>query len=177
MALIRDLGLESRRLYSNPAADNRYIVRGGRPVDLPGLARRFLLRPPVLLVSQAPPARRAVHSPLATRTIEESLAEFVFAPPGPRIPRLRHQPLCRRRLRGRPRPTLGQAGLPQAARLEQTYGSLINGQILGARERQTPRRSLQAERAQDSPSTHGLQELIDALVGSSADVPPPPVRR
>eukprot|EP00825_Cyclidium_porcatum_P014023 TRINITY_DN17469_c0_g1_i1.p3 TRINITY_DN17469_c0_g1~~TRINITY_DN17469_c0_g1_i1.p3 ORF type:complete len:115 (-),score=18.34 TRINITY_DN17469_c0_g1_i1:94-438(-) len=33
--LIRDLGLESRRLHSNPEAENRYLVRFGRPIALP----------------------------------------------------------------------------------------------------------------------------------------------
>jgi phytoene dehydrogenase-like protein len=30
-SLIHDLGLESRRLYSDPGAENRYLVRGGKP--------------------------------------------------------------------------------------------------------------------------------------------------
>jgi len=47
--LVEDLGLIERRLYSDPAAENRYIVRGGKPVKLPGspllfLARRYLSR-------------------------------------------------------------------------------------------------------------------------------------
>src|SRR5439155_1478288 len=33
--LVRDAGLESRRLESNPKATNRYGVRGGKPVVMP----------------------------------------------------------------------------------------------------------------------------------------------
>src|SRR5262245_19802691 len=40
--LIRDLGLESRRLYSDPAAENRYIVRGGKPLLVPGKPLQIL---------------------------------------------------------------------------------------------------------------------------------------
>ena len=40
--LIRDLNLEGRRLYSEPCAEKRYIVRGGRPVALPGSPAGFL---------------------------------------------------------------------------------------------------------------------------------------
>ena len=43
--LIRDLGLEGRRLYSDPRAENRYIVRGGKPIGLPASPARFLLTP------------------------------------------------------------------------------------------------------------------------------------
>src|SRR3974390_3110641 len=34
-ALVEDAGLGQRRLYSDPGAENRYIVRGGKPVKLP----------------------------------------------------------------------------------------------------------------------------------------------
>src|SRR5712675_1332680 len=40
-SLVRDLGLESRRLYSDPAAENRYIVRGGRPRLVPDKPLQF----------------------------------------------------------------------------------------------------------------------------------------
>src|SRR5437762_12758806 len=35
-SLIHDLGLEPRRLYTQPAARKRYLVREGEPVALPG---------------------------------------------------------------------------------------------------------------------------------------------
>src|SRR6266436_3225831 len=41
-SLIRDLGLEGRRLYSNPRAENRYLVRAGKPVLLPSSPLAFL---------------------------------------------------------------------------------------------------------------------------------------
>src|ERR1051325_8770518 len=33
--LVKDVGLESRRVYGNPAAKKRFIVRGGKPVPAP----------------------------------------------------------------------------------------------------------------------------------------------
>ena len=33
--LVRDLGLESRRVYSDPSAEKRYVVRGKKPVEFP----------------------------------------------------------------------------------------------------------------------------------------------
>ena len=43
--LVRGLGLESRRLYSDPAAEKRYVVRGKRPVEIPNSAFGFLTTP------------------------------------------------------------------------------------------------------------------------------------
>ena len=40
-ALVRDLGLEKRKLYTDPKAENRYLVRGGKPVLMPGSAAGF----------------------------------------------------------------------------------------------------------------------------------------
>src|SRR3954471_11402243 len=40
--LIQDLGLESRRLYSDGRAANRYLVRNGVPVALPSSLGKFL---------------------------------------------------------------------------------------------------------------------------------------
>src|ERR1043165_3818832 len=75
--LVRDLGLESRRIYSNPGSKNRYIVRGGRPVALPGSLWQFIGTPlfspgAKLRLMTEPFIRRA---PEAS---EESLADFVL---------------------------------------------------------------------------------------------------
>src|SRR5271157_2840424 len=40
--LIRDAGLESRRLAPDPKAETRYLVRGRRPVPMPGSPLGFL---------------------------------------------------------------------------------------------------------------------------------------
>src|SRR5256885_9997215 len=75
--LIRDVGLESRRLDPDPKAETRYLVRHGRPIAMPrspigfittklftGRAKLALLREPFV------PARRDGK--------EESIAEFVI---------------------------------------------------------------------------------------------------
>ena len=43
--LVNDLGLSARRMYSDPGAENRYLVRGRKPVRLPGSAGEFLGTP------------------------------------------------------------------------------------------------------------------------------------
>ena len=76
-ALVRDLGLESRRLYSDPAAENRYVVRGGRPVRTPDslpdfIARRCFRSGP----SCASWPSRSSAAPAGG--VEETVAEFVL---------------------------------------------------------------------------------------------------
>src|SRR6267143_5962065 len=43
--LIRDLGIESRRLYSDPSAENRYIVGGGKFMLVSGKPQQFFTSP------------------------------------------------------------------------------------------------------------------------------------
>ena len=40
--LVRDLNLESRRIYTNPNSKNRYLVRGKKPVAMPSSPLGFL---------------------------------------------------------------------------------------------------------------------------------------
>src|SRR5579863_126998 len=40
--LVRELGLESRRVYSDAAAEKRYVVRGKKPVGVPDSPGGFL---------------------------------------------------------------------------------------------------------------------------------------
>src|ERR1043165_4264815 len=40
--LIKDVGLESRRVYANPSAKARYIVRGGKLLSAPESPGKFL---------------------------------------------------------------------------------------------------------------------------------------
>jgi len=75
--LIRDAGLESRQLYSNPDAEKRYLVRDKKLVNLPAspleffATRLFSWRAKAGLLTE--PFRRR-----AAADLEESLAEFVL---------------------------------------------------------------------------------------------------
>ena len=76
-SLIRDAGLEGRRLCSDARADNRYIVRGGQPVCLPLSPVRFFT---CRLFSPGAKLRLLVEPfvPRAPADREESVAEFVL---------------------------------------------------------------------------------------------------
>lgn len=160
-ALIRDLGLEGRRLYSNPAAGNRYVVRGKHLVNLPGSPFAFLMTP---LFSWSAKLR-LLAEPFIRRSdpeIEESLAEFVLRRIGQEFLDYAINPFVAGVYAGDPARLSVRQSFPKLHALEEKYGSLIKGQILGARER---RRHAGVSK-QDVPTfsfEHGLQELIDAL--------------
>jgi protoporphyrinogen/coproporphyrinogen III oxidase len=159
--LIRDLGLENRRLYSDPAAGNRYIVRGKRPVSLPGSPVGFFSTP---LFSWSAKLQ-LLAEPFVRRSdpeIEESLAEFVLRRIGREFLDYAINPFVAGVYAGDPARLSVKQAFPKLHALEQKYGSLIKGQILGARERRR-RAEVSKQNAPKFSFEHGLQELIDAL--------------
>ena len=166
-SLVKDLGLEPRRLYSDPAADKRYIVRSGRPVCLPtspagffgtplfsvGAKLRLLVEP---FVRRAPPEA------------EESLAEFVLRRIGREFLDYAINPFVAGVYAGDPARLSVRQAFPKLHALEQRYGSLIKGQILGARERKR-RAEVSKQNAPKFSFLHGLQELVETLRARVAD--------
>ncbi len=133
-ALFRDAGLQTRKLYSDPKAKNRYLVRGSKPVPLPDSAVKFFLSP---LFTPAAKLRLLLEPFIPRRRDgpEESVAEFVLRRLGREFLDRAIDPLVSGIYAGDPyRLSLPQA-FPKLHALEQRYGSLIKGQILGARER------------------------------------------
>src|SRR5271168_2359171 len=75
--LIRDAGLASRRLDTNPKAEARYVVRGRRPVAMP--ATQLGIFTSQLLSARAKFALvREPFVPARRDGVEESIAEFVI---------------------------------------------------------------------------------------------------
>src|SRR5687768_16255587 len=132
--LVRELGLEERRIYSNPAAGNRYVARNGKPVNLPTSALKFLRTP---LFSGKAKCRLAAE-PFIRRSdpeVEESVGEFVVRRLGPEFLDYAINPMVGGIYAGDPALLSVKHAFPKLHALEQKYGSLIRGQILGARER------------------------------------------
>lgn len=159
--LIRDLDLEPRRLYSDPAAENRYLVRGGRPVCLPVSPLKFfstelfswraklcLLREPFI--------------PRAPAELEESVAQFVLRRLGREWLDYAINPMIAGIYAGAPERLSVKHGFPRLHALEQRYGSLLKGQIFGARERRA-RGEVSKQEAPKLSFDEGLQVLTDTL--------------
>jgi oxygen-dependent protoporphyrinogen oxidase len=161
--LVRGLGLESRRLYSDPRAEKRYVVRRKKPVEIPNSAAGFLTTP---LFSPAAKLR-VLAEPFIGRSEEEeeSIAQFVLRRLGREFLDYAIDPLVAGVYAGNPRMLSVSQAFPKLHKLEQRYRSLFLGQILGARER---RRSGEVSKkdAKKLSFDEGLQVLIEALQAS-----------
>jgi oxygen-dependent protoporphyrinogen oxidase len=159
--LVRDLGLESRRVYSDPSAEKRYVVRDKRPVAIPGSAAGILATP----LFSFPAKLRVLAEPFIRRApagVEESIAQFVLRRLGQEFLDYAIDPLVAGIYAGRPQELSVPEAFPKLYALEQRYGSLILGQVLGARERKR-RREVSKQDAKKLSFDEGLQVLIDAL--------------
>ncbi len=160
-ALIGDLGLEPRRLYSDPRAENRYLVRGGRPVCLPASPLKFFTTE---LFSLGAKLRllREPFIPRAPAEVEESVAQFVLRRLGREWLDYAINPMIAGIYAGDPERLSVKHGFPRLHALEQRYGSLLKGQILGARERRA-RGEISKQEAPKVSFDEGLQVLTDTL--------------
>ena len=159
--LIRDAGLEARKLNPDPKAENRYVVRYGRPIAMPGsplgffTTNLFTLRAKwAVLCEPFVPARHDGR--------EESIAEFVVRRLGQEFLDHAIDALVAGIYAGDPHKLSVQQAFPKLAQLEAQYGSLIKGQILGARERKK-RGEVAKDRAPKFSFDEGLQVLPDTL--------------
>jgi oxygen-dependent protoporphyrinogen oxidase len=160
-ALVNDLGLAGRRLYSEPRAEKRYIVRGHKPVELPGSGLRFLKTP--LFSSRA--KLRLMWEPFVRRAradVEESLAQFVKRRIGQEFLDYAINPFVAGVYAGDPARLSVKHAFPKLHALEQRYGSLLLGQFLGARERKR-RAEVSKQNARKLSFDEGLDVLTETL--------------
>lgn len=158
---IRELDLSSRRIYSAPQAEKRFLVRNGRLVELPGspqgmiTTRLFSWGAKLRLLSE-PFIRRA------PAEVEESLAEFVLRRLGREFLDYAINPFVAGVYAGDPAKLSVKHAFPKLHALEQRYGSLILGQILGARERKR-RAEISKQKAKKFSFDDGLDVLTETL--------------
>jgi oxygen-dependent protoporphyrinogen oxidase len=131
--LVKDVGLESRRVYCNPAAKKRFIARGGKPIPAPDSPSKFFTTP--LFSTKA--KFRLAGEPFVSRSSEpeEALADFVRRRLGQEFLDYAINPFVGGIYAGDPDLLSVQQAFPKLHAVEQQYGSLILGQFFGARER------------------------------------------
>ena len=167
-ALLDDLGIRSQRLDASKASSRRYVLRDGRLAALPMSAGAFLATP---LFSPAAKLR-LLAEPFIARApadTEESVARFVERRVGKEFLDYAVEPFVSGIYAGDPEQLSVRAAFPRLHTLEQRYGSLFRGAILGARERR---------RTAEKPKTaavsfsfrEGMQTLTDALAAALTDV-------
>lgn len=159
--LIRDAGLGTRRLDPSPRAEARYVVRYKRPIAMPASPLGFFTTE--LFTARAKLA--VLREPFVPRRRdgkEESIAEFVVRRLGQEFLDHAIDALVAGVYAGNPYHLSVPQAFPKLAQLEARYGSLIKGQILGARERKE-RGEVAKDRAPKFSFDQGLQVLPETL--------------
>jgi oxygen-dependent protoporphyrinogen oxidase len=159
--LVRDAGLESRRLNPDAKAEARYVVRYKRPIAMPSspvgffTTELFTLKAKLAVLREpfVPPRRDGV---------EESIAEFVVRRFNQEFLDHAIDALVAGVYAGDPRKLSVTHAFPKLKALEDNYGSMIKGQLFGARERKK-RGEIAKDRAPKFSFDDGLQVLPDAL--------------
>jgi oxygen-dependent protoporphyrinogen oxidase len=159
--LVRDAGLESRRLDSDPKAEARYVVRYKRPIAMPSSPAGFFTTDLFTLKAKLAVLREPFVRPRRDG-VEESIAEFVVRRFNQEFLDHAIDALVAGVYAGDPRKLSVAHAFPKLKALEDNYGSMIKGQIFGARERKK-RGEVAKGRAPKFSFDEGLQVLPDAL--------------
>jgi oxygen-dependent protoporphyrinogen oxidase len=162
--LIRDLGLESRRLEPQTKRETRYLVRSGRPIALPETPLDFLSST-LFSWSAKSALLRELFVQKRSDGSEESVADFVVRRLGREFLDYAVDAMVGGVYAGDPSRLSIQQAFPKLAELESTYGSLIKGNIFGSRERKK-RGEVAKDRAPKFSFDEGLQVLPCALADS-----------
>lgn len=160
-ALIEDLGLTARRIYSEPAAKNRYLVRGDHPIKMPESPFEFVTTPLFSAAAKLRLLREPFVAPCDPAR-EESVAEFVQRRLGLEFLDRAIDALVGGIYAGDPHELSVQQAFPKLHALEQKYGSLLKGQVMGARERRR-RDEVAKPHAKTFSFDEGLQVLPESL--------------
>jgi oxygen-dependent protoporphyrinogen oxidase len=159
--LVEDAGLKTRRLDPDPKAEARYVVRYRRPIAMPGSPLGFFTTPLFTLGAKFAVMREPFR-PVKRDGQEESIADFVRRRLCPEFLDHAIDALVAGIYAGDPEKLSVQQAFPKLAALEEKYGSMIKGQILGARERKK-RGEVAKDRAPKFSFDEGLQVLPDTL--------------
>jgi len=166
--LLEDLGIADERVDASTVASTRYVVRGGNLVALPTSPGAFATTSAFTLAAKL----RLFAEPFIARTpagTEESIATFVRRRLGTEFLDYAIDPFVAGIYAGDPERISVAAAFPRLLALEQQYGSLIKGQILGARERRK-NKEVAKNAAASFSFRGGMRTLTDALAQSLAPV-------
>lgn len=165
--LLDALGIRDQRVDAEPAAQRRYLLRGGQLVAVPSGPLSFLTTP----LFSAGAKLRLLREPLVARrahdgAAEESVASFVRRRLGPEMLDYAVEPLVGGIYAGDPDRLSLPALFAPLAQMEDRYGSLLRGAVAGVRERRkqtTTTGRTPKPRARSFNFRGGMQTLTDAL--------------
>ena len=158
--LVSELGLDGQKVYANPAAKERYVVKDGVLHPVPMTPLKFVK---TKLFSTAAKLR-LLKEPFLARTDgrDLSLADLVRYRLGPEFLDYAVNPFVAGVYAGDPERLSAAAAFPKLYNLEQKYGSFIRGAMLGGRERKR-RKEIAKDRARLFSFMDGMQTLPRAL--------------
>jgi len=159
--LVIDAGLESRKLATDPKAEARYVVRYGRPIEMPGKPLGFFTTPLFTAKAKLAVLREPFIKPRRDG-VEESIGQFVVRRFNQEFLDHAIDALVAGIYAGDPNKLSLPHAFPKLKALEDNYGSMIKGQILGARERKKSS-AVAKDRAPKFSFDEGLQVLPDTL--------------
>jgi oxygen-dependent protoporphyrinogen oxidase len=159
--LLAAAAIRGERLDASAAVARRYILRDGALVAMPTSPGAFFGTSLFSWRAKLALLREPFVAP-APADAEETVADFVRRRLGAEFLDYAIEPFVAGIYAGDPQTLSVPAAFPRLAALEQKYGSLIRGQILGARERRK-----NAEKAKNIAASFsfrdGMQTLTDAL--------------
>ena len=159
--LVRDAGLQSRRLDPDPKAETRYVVRYKRPIEMPAKPLGFFTTGLFTLGAKFAVVREPFIRPRRDG-VEESIAQFVVRRFNQEFLDHAIDALVAGIYAGDPHKLSVTHAFPKLKALEDNYGSMIKGQLLGGRERRK-RGEVAKDRAPKFSFDEGLQVLPDTL--------------
>lgn len=165
--LVLDAGIESRRLDPNPKAEARYVVRYKRPIAMPSSPLGFFNTKLFTVRAKLAVLREPFVSPRRDGA-EESIAQFVVRRFNQEFLDHAVDALVAGIYAGDPCKLSVTHAFPKLKALEENYGSMIKGQIFGARERKK-RGEVARDRAPKFSFDQGLQVLPDTLAERLGD--------
>jgi oxygen-dependent protoporphyrinogen oxidase len=165
--LVRDAGLEARRMNSDPKAEARNVVRYGRPIEMPGSVPGFFTTKLFTAKAKLAVLREPFIKPRRDG-VEESIAQFVVRRFNQEFLDHAIDALVAGIYAGDPHKLSLPHAFPKLKALEDNYGSMIKGQIFGARDRKKSG-EVAKDRAAKFSFDEGLQVLPDTLAAQLGD--------
>ncbi|RIK40601.1 MAG: protoporphyrinogen oxidase [Chloroflexi bacterium] len=158
--LVSELGLDRQKVYANPAARERYVVKDGVLHPVPTTPLKFVKTK----LFSAAAKLRLLQEPFIARTDgrDLSLADLVRYRLGQELLDYAVNPFVAGVYAGDPERLSAAAAFPKLYDLEQKYGSFIRGTIQGVRERKK-RKEIAKDRARLFSFIDGMESLPRAL--------------
>ncbi len=166
--LVNELGLQSQLRWASEASNKRYVVRDGRLIPLPMSPGAFFSTPLFSFNAKLGLLAELFKGP-SDPGLEESIAAFVRRRLGNEFLDYAIDPFVSGIYAGDPEQISVKAAFPKLHALEQRWGSLIRGQILGARERKRAKETAK-NTAKSFSFQGGMQVLTDALAAAIGGV-------